>query len=160
MTEEKSRGNPDINLDVKNARVAIIASRFNSFIVDRLVDGAQKALREYEVAENNIAVMHVPGALELPLAMRELAEQGGHDGVVALGAVIRGETAHFDYVCSGATEGLMRVSLDYALPLGFGLLTVDNEAQALARAGDDDNKGRDAALTVLEMISLLRGIRQ
>ncbi len=96
---------------------------------------------------------------ELPLAARQLAVRGDCDGVIALGTVIRGETAHFDYVCSGATDGLMRVCLDYGMPIGFGLLTVDNEAQALARATGDDNKGRDAAETVLEMISLARGLQ-
>jgi len=158
MKQQESRDISPETLDIHNVRVAIVASRFNGFVVDRLVEGAQAALQQYGIDGDRVALMRVPGAFELPLAARAFAERGDCDGVVALGAVIRGETAHFDYVCSGTTDGLMRVSLDYGLPLGFGLLTVDTEAQALARAGVEDNKGREAALTVLEMISLLRGV--
>ena len=159
MKEQKGHAPSLTELDIRGIRVAIVASRFNSSIVDRLVDGAQNTLAEAGVAETAITLLRVPGAFELPLTARQLAVRGDCDGVIALGAVIRGETAHFDYVCSGTTDGLMRVSLDYGIPIGFGLLTVENEAQALARATDDDNKGRDAAETVLEMISVARGLR-
>lgn len=160
MKEQKGRGTVADQLDIRNARVGIVASNFNGFVVDRLLEGALDTLREHGITDEYITLVRVPGAFELPLAARELAQKNNCDGIIALGAVIRGETTHFDYVCSGATDGLMRISLDHALPLGFGLLTVDNEAQAIARAGDEDNKGRDAAMTVLEMISLLRDIRQ
>lgn len=160
MKEHESHAVPLEDLDIRNARLGIVASRFNRLIVDRLIDGARAMLHEAAIDNNAITLLRVPGAFELPLAARQLIEHGDCDGVIALGVVIRGETAHFDYVCSGATEGLMRVSLDYGLPVGFGLLTVDNEEQALARTGDEDNKGRDAARTVLEMISLLRCVRR
>lgn len=160
MKEQKGRGPVADHLDVNNARVGIVASNFNSFVVDRLLEGALETLREHGIADEHITVVRVPGAFELPLAALELAQKSNCDGIIALGTVIRGETAHFDYVCSGATDGLMRVCLDHAQPLGFGLLAVESEAQAIARAGDEDNKGRDAAMTVLEMISLLRDIRR
>jgi len=159
MKVQKERAPSLAELDSRDVRLGIVASRFNSSIVDRLIDGARQTLTEAGIADASITLLHVPGAFELPLAARQLAVRGECDGVIALGAVIRGETAHFDYVCSGATDGLMRVSLDYGMPIGFGLLTVENEAQALARATDDDNKGRDAAETVLEMISLVRGLQ-
>ncbi len=160
MTGQKNRGTGEQNLDIADARVAIVASRFNSFVVDRMITAAEQTLEEHGVVAERVTLLRVPGAFELPLAMRELAEQRSYDAVIALGAVIRGETSHFDYVCSEAASGLMRVSLDYGLPLGFGLLTVENEAQALARAGDDDNKGRDAAQAALEMIALQRVVRR
>lgn len=159
MKEQQGRAPSLAELDIQDVRLGIVASRFNSSIVDRLVDGAQKTLAEAGIAETAITLLHVPGAFELPLAARQLAVRGDCEGVIALGAVIRGETAHFDYVCRGATDGLMRVCLDYGIPIGFGLLTVENEAQALARATEDDNKGRDAVETVLEMISVARGLR-
>lgn len=160
MTEQKNRGPAEQNLDVGDARVVIVASRFNSFVVDRLVTAAEQTLQEHGVVADRITLLRVPGAFELPLAARELAERRGYDAIIALGAVIRGETAHFDYVCSEAASGLMRVSLDYGLPIGFGLLTVENEAQALARASDEDNKGRDAAQAALEMLALQRVVRR
>ncbi|MDZ7735815.1 MAG: 6,7-dimethyl-8-ribityllumazine synthase [Gammaproteobacteria bacterium] len=160
MKAEKNPAAPHYNADIQNARVGIVASRFNGFIVDRLVDGARATLQEQGIRDNAVVFLQVPGAFELPVAVKKLADEGNCEGIIALGAVIRGETAHFDYICSGVTNGLMRVSLDHGLPVGFGLLTVDNEAQALARAGEEDNKGRDAAQAVLEMISLLRRVRQ
>lgn len=141
------------------AKVALIASRFNAFVVDRLIDGARRSLNDYGISLAESDIVRVPGAFELPLAARTLANTGNYDGLVALGAVIRGETAHFDYVCSECASGLMRVSLDYGLPIGFGVLTVDTEGQALARAGDSDNKGAEAVQAVVEMIAILRRTR-
>lgn len=154
----KGRTRPEGKLDLDSVRVAIVASRFNAFVVDRLIQGARAALSEQGFAAGGGDLLHVPGAFELPLAVQVLAERREYDGVIALGAVIRGETAHFDYVCSECAAGLMRVSLDHNLPLGFGVLTVDTEAQAMARAGDQDNKGREAAEAVLEMIALVQRI--
>lgn len=158
MKAQKGPAGPEDNLNIANARVGIVASRFNSFVVDRLVDGARETLKEHDIGEAATTLLRVPGAFELPLAARELAVHHKVDAVIALGAVIRGDTAHFDYVCSETASGLMRVSLDYGVPVGFGLLTVDNEEQALARAGDEDNKGREAAQAALEMIALLRRV--
>lgn len=136
-------------------RFALVASRFNSSIVDQLVAGAVDCLRRHGVAADRITLVRVPGAWELPFALDRLAAQGGWDGLVALGVVIRGETPHFDYVCSGATHGISRVSADHGVPVGFGLLTCDTAAQAEARAGGKaGNKGWEAALAVLEMASL------
>lgn len=161
MHDQKGPGSAQQQIAVDNARIGIVASRFNSFVVDRLVDGSMLILNQHGLADDHVTIARVPGAFELPLAARELAEPGGCDAIIALGVVIRGETAHFDYVCSQASSGLMRVSLDYAIPLGFGLLTVDNEAQALARAGDDEhNKGREAAQAALEMLALQRSLRR
>lgn len=160
MNQHKRRGKAEAGLDLEGAYVAIVASHFNDFIVDRLVAGARLTLSEYGIDEARISLLQVPGAFELPLAAREIAASGEFDAVIALGTVIRGETAHFDFVCTECAAGLMRVSLDYGLPLGFGVLTVDTEQQALARAGDSDNKGSEAAQAALEMISLLRRVRQ
>lgn len=160
MNGNKGRAELYSDLDLNGARLAIVASRFNAFIVDRLVIGAMQTLRKHDIAVDTDATLYVPGAFELPLAVQSLAEKDEFDGIIALGAVIRGETAHFDYVCSECASGLMQVALKYDLPVGFGVLTVDNEEQALARAGDtDDNKGVEAAQAVLEMIALLRRIR-
>lgn len=160
MKAEKGRADPEENLNVADARVGIVAARFNSFVVDRLIDGARRTLTDHGINNDAIILLHVPGAFELPLAARELAIHHKVDAVIALGAVIRGDTAHFDYVCSECSAGLMRVSLDYGIPVGFGVLTVEDEDQALVRAGDEDNKGRDAAQAALEMIGLLRRVHQ
>lgn len=158
MNQHKGRGAGSANLDLEAAHVAIVASRFNGFIVDRLLEGANRTLSEHGIGDNRITILRVPGAFELPLAAREIAVTGKFDAVIALGTVIRGETAHFDYVCSECAAGLMRVSLDYGVPLGFGVLTVDTEEQALARTGDSNNKGSEAAQAALEMLSLLRSV--
>ena len=138
------------------ARPAIAAARFNGFIVNSLVDGAIDACRRHGVASSALEVVWVPGAYELPLVVKKLAASGRYDGIIALGAVIRGSTPHFDYVAGECSKGLGSVSLQYELPIGFGVLTVDTIEQAIERAGTKaGNKGFDAALTVLEMISLL-----
>lgn len=146
--------------DAGDARIAILVSRWNGDITESLLRGAVAALERQGVTDDRILVLRVPGAFELPLAAQKVAGTGRIDAVIALGCVIRGDTPHFDYVCSECTRGLGRVSLDSGLPVGFGLLTCDDLAQAEARAGDNrENKGEEAALTVLEMLSLLRQVR-
>ena len=139
------------------ARFALLAARFNSFIVQHLIEGALDSLRRHGVADSEIDLIWVPGAFELPLAAQRLAASERYDGIIALGAIIRGGTPHFEYVASECVKGLASVSLEYDLPLGFGVLTVDTIEQAVERAGTKaGNKGVEAALAVLEMISLLR----
>ena len=136
-----------------NTRVAIITTRWNAGVVDALVDGALGALHDWGVAENNIRVYRAPGAFELPLACEHLARGQHFDGIVALGAVIRGDTPHFDFVAGECARGLQRVMLRHAIAVGFGVLTVNTPEQAEERAGEgSDNKGREAAQAVLEMI--------
>ncbi len=144
-------------LTARDARVVIIAARFNELIVERLVAGALDALRRHGVSDADLELVRVPGAFELPVAARRIARARRAEGIVALGAVIRGQTPHFDYVCSECAAGLRQVSLEHEIPIGFGVLTCDTVDQALDRAGSKaGNKGADAALAVLEMISLLR----
>jgi len=142
--------------DVADARLAIVVSRWNASITENLLNGALRALARHGVPEQNLTLVRVPGAFELPLAAQRCAA-ADVDGVICLGCVIRGDTPHFDYVCSECTRGLGSVALDSGLPVGFGVLTCDDIEQAQRRAGDDrENKGEEAALTVLEMVSLLR----
>ena len=139
-------------------RIGIVASRFNAFVVEPLVAGAQQALGQHGVDPADVPVVWVPGAFELPLAAQRLARSGRFDALVALGAVIRGDTPHFDYVCEACARGLLGVALREDLPVAFGVLTTDNVDQALARAGDGaDNKGFDAALAALQTLAALRG---
>lgn len=143
-------------LVVADARVALLVARFNEFVVDGLVAGARRVLGRHNV---NVETVRVPGAFEMPLAAQKLAATGRFDGIVALGAVIRGGTAHFEFVAGECTRGLGKVTLDAGLPIGFGVLTCDTETQAIDRAGaGDGNKGEEATLAVLEMIELLRRI--
>ncbi|MBT8076676.1 MAG: 6,7-dimethyl-8-ribityllumazine synthase [Gammaproteobacteria bacterium] len=136
--------------------MAIVAAEFNHFIVQQLVDGALDALGRHGVSESNISLAWVPGAFELPLAAEVLAGKGQHDAVIALGAVIRGGTPHFDYVAGECSRGLAEVGLKHGLPVIFGVLTTDNIDQALERAGSGaGNKGFDTAVAALQMISLL-----
>ncbi len=137
-------------------RVAVLASRFNDSITTRLADGAMDALVRHGVAAADVDLVWVPGAWELPVAARRLMASDRYDAVVAVGAVIRGETPHFDYVAGEASRGLARASAEFETPVGFGLLTCDTVEQAEARAGGGHgNKGWDAALAALEMIDLL-----
>ncbi len=141
----------------QDARFAIVWSRFNRAVVGKLLEGAQECLAECGVADASVYVVEVPGAWELPYAAQQLAQSKRFDAVVALGAVIRGGTPHFDFVSQGTALGLGRVALDTGVPVIFGLLTTDDEAQALERAGGaHGNKGRDAALTAIEMVILDR----
>lgn len=145
------------DLVARGLRVAVLASRFNHFIVDRLVEGALDCLRRHGAAE--AVVVRAPGAWELPLACRSLLRGGRFDAVVALGAVIRGSTPHFDYVAAEVSKGLASVSLDAGVPVSFGVLTTDSIEQAIERAGTKaGNKGWEAALSAIEMCSLQRAL--
>jgi 6,7-dimethyl-8-ribityllumazine synthase len=136
-------------------RMVVVASRFNEPVVKKLVDGALEALVNHGVAYDDIDVVWVPGAWELPVAARWLVSTERYDGVVAVGAVIRGETAHFDYIAGEASRGLAAVSAEFETPIGFGVLTCDTDEQAEARAGGaHGNKGWDAAVAALEMVDL------
>jgi 6,7-dimethyl-8-ribityllumazine synthase len=136
-------------------RFAVVASRFNHQIVDRLVDGALDALVRHGVAANDVDVVWVPGAWELPIAARRLLASERYNALVVVGAVIRGDTPHFEYVAGEAARGIAAASIDFDTPIGFGLLTCDNDAQARARAGGGHgNKGWDAAVAALEMADL------
>ena len=144
-------------LDILEARVAVIAARWNGEITDGLLSGATKALTRHGIAQNNIEIFRVPGAFELPLASQRAARTGRFSAVISLGCVIRGDTPHFDYVCSETTRGIGQVSLNENLPVAFGLLTTDNLEQSLERSGDNsENKGEEAALTALEMLTMLQ----
>jgi 6,7-dimethyl-8-ribityllumazine synthase len=135
-------------------RFAIVASEYNSVVMDRLIDGAKRALHD----QQQVSVIRVPGSFELPLAVKRAAESQKFDGVVALGCVIRGETPHFEYISAAVSHGLQRVALETGIPVGFGVLTVDTVQQAMDRCGESGNKGAEAALAVLEMINVLREI--
>jgi 6,7-dimethyl-8-ribityllumazine synthase len=144
-------------LAAENLRFACVAARFNEFVVEPLLQGAIDTLQRHGVAAERIDVVRVPGAFEIPLAVRKLAGSGRYDALIALGAVIRGDTPHFDYVAGECASGLSRVALETGLPVAFGVLTTDTVAQATDRAGGKDgNKGADAALTAIEMANLLR----
>jgi 6,7-dimethyl-8-ribityllumazine synthase len=140
-----------------SARYGIAVARFNSFIVDRLLEGAIDALQKHGVMDRDITIAKVPGAYELPLATKMMVSTGEYDGIIALGAVIRGGTPHFDYVAGECVKGLSQVGLDAGLPVTFGVLTVDTIEQAIERAGAKaGNKGAEAAMTAIEMVSLSR----
>jgi 6,7-dimethyl-8-ribityllumazine synthase len=143
----------------KGARFAIVASRFNHFIVDRLVEGAVDALVRHGADAKDVTVVRVPGAFELPLAVRRLAASKKVDAVIALGAVIRGATPHFDYVAGEAAKGIGAVAAASDVPVAFGVLTTESIEQAVERAGTKQgNKGWDAAVSAIEMVSLLRAL--
>lgn len=140
-----------------SARYGILVARFNSFIVDRLLDGALDALRKHGVQDRDISLVKAPGAYELPLIAKKMADSGNYDAIVALGAVIRGGTPHFEYVAGECIKGLSQIGLNSGLPIAFGVLTVDTIEQAIERAGTKaGNKGEEAALTAIEMLSLTR----
>ncbi len=144
------------DLQGQGLKVAIVASRFNSFITDRLIEGAVDALRRHGVEEKDISLVKVPGSFELPLAVRR-ASAGKVDAVVALGALIRGGTPHFDYLSAEVTKGIAQVSLETGVPVAFGVLTTDTVEQAIERAGTKaGNKGFEAALSAIEMAKLLK----
>ena len=146
-------------LIVRDERFCIVAARFNESIVDRLIQGALDALTRHGADESKIPVIRVPGAYELPLAVQRTAKTRQYDGIVALATVIRGATPHFDFVCGECASGLTRVSLEQEIPIGFGVLTCDTIEQAIERSGAKaGNKGADAALATIEMVSLLRQI--
>jgi len=139
--------------------VAVVASRYNAGVVQQLLDGAIDRLVERGISRDRITIVFVPGAWELPLACRRLAEAGGHQAVVALGCVVRGGTPHFEYVCSEASRGVIQASLDTGLPVSFGLLTTDTMQQAEERAGGSHgNKGAEAADAAVDMAQLMRAL--
>lgn len=143
-----------------DVNIAIVASRFNSFVVDRLYDGAIKSLGANGVSNESITVVKVPGAFEIPVAVKNLLDTNKFDAVITLGAVIRGETPHFDYICNECSHGISKLAMDSGVPVIFGVLTVDNTEQAMDRAGDEEsNKGYEAASAALEMISVIKEIK-
>lgn len=145
----------------EGTRLAVVAGRFNGFVVEQLVAGCLDSLRRHGVNEEDITLVRVPGAWELPQVCRQLAGQGGVDAIIALGAVIRGATPHFDFVAGECAKGLASVAAESGIPVVFGVLTTDTIEQAIERAGTKaGNKGADAAATAIEMISLSRKLRR
>jgi 6,7-dimethyl-8-ribityllumazine synthase len=146
-------------LDAQGLKVAILVSRFNSFIGERLVEGALDALLRHGAAQDNLVVVRVPGAFEIPLAAKKLAASGRYDALICLGAVIRGATPHFDYVSAEVSKGIAAVALEAGIPVTFGVLTTDTLEQAIERAGSKaGNKGFDAAMAAIEMANLYQAL--
>jgi 6,7-dimethyl-8-ribityllumazine synthase len=147
----------EAGLAAKGKKFAIVVARFNSFIVESLLDGALDTLKRVgDVADNDITVIRIPGAFELPLAVQKVAASGKYDGIIALGAVIRGGTPHFEYVAGECVKGIAQVSMQYSVPVAFGVLTVESIEQAVERAGTKmGNKGGEAAMSALEMVNVL-----
>ncbi len=149
------------NLIAKEIKIGIIAARFNEFITSKLLGGAMDALTRHDVNENDIEVCWVPGAFEIPLIADKMAKTGKYDAIIALGAVIRGSTTHYDYVCSEVSKGIASVSLDSGVPVMFGVLTTETIEQAIERAGTKaGNKGFDCAMGAIEMVNLLKNIEK
>jgi len=149
------------NLDARGMKFAVLCARFNSFITDRLLTGALDLLKRSGAAVEDIEIVKVPGSWELPLIAKTVAMQKRHDAIIALGAVIRGETPHFDHVAGQAANGLAAVQLESGVPVAFGVLTTNTMEQAIDRAGGKaGNKGADAATTAIEMADLLRRLRK
>ena len=147
------------DLLIKGARFGIAVARFNSFVVESLLQGALDTLKRHGAEDTDIEIVRVPGAYELPLAIKKMAAGKKYDGIIALGAVIRGGTPHFDYVAGECVKGMATVMLQHELPVAFGVLTVDTIEQAIERAGTKaGNKGAEATLSVIEMINLLKNI--
>jgi 6,7-dimethyl-8-ribityllumazine synthase len=145
------------NYSCSNSKFAVIVSRFNEFIGQKLLDGALDCLKKHNCPDENVEIIKVPGAFEIPLAAAILAEQKKYDAIICLGAVIRGATPHFDYVAGTASKGIAEVSLKYKTPISFGVLTTDTIEQAIERSGTKSgNKGWDAALTAIEMADLIK----
>lgn len=143
----------------KGIKVVIVAARFNEFITSKLIGGAQDILKRHEVEENDISLVWVPGAFEIPLAAKKLAASKKYDAIITLGAVIKGSTPHFDYVCAEVSKGVAHVALDSEVPVIFGVLTTNSIEEAIERAGTKaGNKGADAAMTAIEMVNLLKEI--
>lgn len=148
------------SLNGSNCKIAIVVSRFNDFISERLLNGAKNCLIQHQTDEQNIDVVWVPGAFELPIAAMSLAKSGKYQAVICLGVVIRGETTHYDYVCNEAAKGIAQVSMQTGIPVMFGVVTTENTEQAISRAGGKSgNKGWDCAMAALEMASLLPQIK-
>jgi len=147
----------EAGLAAKGKKFAIVVARFNSFIVESLLDGALDTLKRVgDVADDDITVVRIPGAFELPLAVQKVAASGQYDGIIALGAVIRGGTPHFEYVAGECVKGIAQVSMQFSVPVAFGVLTVESIEQAVERAGTKmGNKGGEAAMSALEMVNVL-----
>lgn len=146
-------------LDASGMRLAVVTARFNAHVTGALYDGCSDELGARGLEQATLASVEVPGCFELPLVAKKLAETGAYDAIICLGAIIRGDTPHFDYVSSETASGIQRASLDTGVPVIFGVLTTDNEAQALARIGGEaGHKGREAALTAIEMVHTMRRI--
>ncbi len=145
--------------DGKDLKIGIVAARFNEFITSKLVGGALDVLKRNDVSEENIDIAWVPGAFEIPLIAKKLANSKKYDAIIALGAVIKGSTPHFDYVCAEVSKGVAQISLQNDLPVIFGVLTTNNIEEAIERAGTKaGNKGADAAFSAIEMINLIKEI--
>lgn len=143
----------------KGIKVGIVAGRFNEFITSKLIGGAEDILRRHEVADDDISLVWVPGAFEIPLAAKKMAQSKKYDAIITLGAVIKGSTPHFDYVCAEVSKGVAHVALDSEIPVIFGVLTTNSIEEAIERAGTKaGNKGADAAMTAIEMVNLLKNI--
>lgn len=143
-------------LDAKGLKVALVAARFNDFVVDKLIGGAVDYLVRHGMEREDIALAKVPGAFEMPVVAKKLAASGKYDGIVCLGAVIRGATPHFDFVCNECAKGIAQISMDSGVPIGFGVLTCDTLEQAIERAGSKGgNKGVEAASAMLETVRVL-----
>lgn len=144
-------------LTAKNMKIAIVVARFNEFITSKLLSGCVDCLIRHEAADEDLTVAWVPGAFEIPMAAKKLAESGKYDAVICLGAVIRGATPHFDYVCAEASKGIAQLSMQTGVPVAFGVLTTENIQQAVERAGTKaGNKGVDCAMTAMEMVNLFK----
>lgn len=145
------------DLVCRNSKFGIVVARFNSFITESLLNGAVDTLKRHGADDSDIEIVRVPGAYELPLAVQVMADKGGYDAIIALGAVIRGGTPHFDYVAGECVKGMSQVMMQKSLPVAFGVLTVDTIEQAIERAGTKaGNKGEEATLSVIEMVNLLK----
>ena len=145
------------SVDARGMKIGVIVSRFNNFITAKLLEGALEGLKTHGGADDDLTVVHVPGAFEIPIVAAQMAASGKFDALVCLGAVIRGDTPHFDYVCDAVTYGVSKAVWEYRTPISFGVLTTDNVQQAMERSGvKDANKGYEAALTAIEMVTVLR----
>ena len=143
----------------ENFKIGIVASRFNDFVVGRLVEGALDGLKRHNVKDENVTLAKVPGAFEIPVVAKKMAASKKFDAVICLGAVIRGATSHYDYVCNEVSKGIAQVSLEYGMPVLFGVLTTENIEQAVERSGSKaGNKGTECALAAIEMIQVLKQI--
>ncbi len=143
----------------KNIKIGIVVARFNEFITSKLLSGAIDGLKRHDVQDKDISVAWVPGAFEIPLVAKKMAESGKYDAIICLGAVIRGSTSHYDYVCNEVSKGVASVSMNSGIPVMFGILTTENIEQAIERAGTKaGNKGYDCALGAVEMVNLMRSL--
>ncbi|MCZ6472174.1 MAG: 6,7-dimethyl-8-ribityllumazine synthase [SAR324 cluster bacterium] len=147
------------NMSASGLKLAVVVSRFNSFITDRLLEGVLNTYTRQGGSLEDVDVVHVPGAFEIPMAAKRLATRGGYDAMVALAAIVRGATPHFDYVSSATTSGVSSVALEFGIPIGFGVLTTDTVEQAIERAGlKSGNKGSEAVMTAIEMANLMKAL--